>query len=110
MFVCLKKSNKTRKDHLKLILGVIVYTCTMNSDGDREECTDVLSPELSVEKESIHGLFVYVNQLAVLVVHYCWVNFSEHEQQEKGRQKFGDSTLRHALYCAALTCLQIVAI
>jgi hypothetical protein len=58
MYVCLKKSKKTRKDNLKLILGIIVYTCTMNSDGDRQECIDVLLPELSVQKESSYGLLV----------------------------------------------------
>lgn len=58
MYVCLKKSKKTRNDNLKLFLGVIVYTSTMNSDGDRQECIDVLFPELSIQKESAYGLFV----------------------------------------------------
>lgn len=58
MYVCLKKSKKTMKDNLKLFLGVIVYTSTMSSDGDRQECFDVLFPELSIQKESAYGLFV----------------------------------------------------
>jgi hypothetical protein len=78
MYVWLKKSKKTKKDNLKLILGVIVYyTCTMRSDGDRQECTDALLRELSVQIEKILMALCHINQLAALVVHYCSVNFSE---------------------------------